>query len=88
MKTNLAVSKLIESICNLLKDKANLEDICGDLQAIRIIGQRSGIKNSVKLTLQECLQSILLKFKDECLSEGKNTEKTRPNFVFRAKNTN
>jgi hypothetical protein len=86
VKTNLAVSKLIESICNnLLKEKSNLEEIYGDLQAIRIIGQRSGIRNSVKLILQDCLQSILLKFKNECLSEGECQEMTDglKNYRFR-----
>lgn len=64
------VPRLLESICQLLPDKTNLEDICGDLQAIRIIGQRKGIPAAVKALLQGSLHSVLLKFKDEMYSDG------------------
>lgn len=65
------VPRLLESICQLLPDKNNLEDICGDLQAIRIIGQRTGIPSSVKGALQNSLHAVLTKFKDEIYSDGK-----------------
>jgi ubiquitin carboxyl-terminal hydrolase 34 len=50
--------------------KENLEDICGDLHAIRIIGQTGGFPNSIKCVLQSSLQSILVRLKDEFNSEG------------------
>ena len=52
--------------------KENLEDICGDLHAIRIIGQTGGFPNSVRNILQLSLQGVLNKYKDEFLNEGKN----------------
>lgn len=70
VKSRLVVPRLLESICQLLPDKTNLEDICGDLQAIRIIGQRKGIPAAVKALLQGSLHSVLLKFKDEMYSDG------------------
>lgn len=50
--------------------KENLEDICGDLHAIRIIGQTGGFPNSIKGLLQTSLQGILARLKDEFNSEG------------------
>ncbi|EAT35899.1 AAEL011975-PA, partial [Aedes aegypti] len=58
VKSRLVVPRLLESICQLLPDKGNLEDICGDLQAIRIIGQRTGIPGSVKTLLQNSLHAV------------------------------
>lgn len=77
VKSRLVVPRLLESICQLLPEKGNLEDICGDLQAIRIIGQRTGIPGSVKILLQNSLQAVLLKFKDEMYSDEETPPKRR-----------
>ncbi|XP_021693762.1 ubiquitin carboxyl-terminal hydrolase 34 [Aedes aegypti] len=77
VKSRLVVPRLLESICQLLPDKGNLEDICGDLQAIRIIGQRTGIPGSVKTLLQNSLHAVLLKFKDEMYSDEETPPKRR-----------
>ncbi|XP_055619621.1 ubiquitin carboxyl-terminal hydrolase puf [Toxorhynchites rutilus septentrionalis] len=77
VNSRLVVPRLLESICQLLPDKTNLEDICGDLQAIRIIGQRTGIPASVKSLLQSSLHAILLKFKDEMYSDEETPPKKR-----------
>ncbi|XP_055587463.1 ubiquitin carboxyl-terminal hydrolase puf [Uranotaenia lowii] len=77
IKSHLVVPRLLESICQLLPEKSNLEDICGDLQAIRIIGQRTGIPSSVKVLLQNSLHAVLLKFKDEIHSDEESPPKRR-----------
>ncbi|XP_035892637.1 ubiquitin carboxyl-terminal hydrolase puf isoform X2 [Anopheles stephensi] len=77
IKSRLVVPRLLESICQLLPDKNNLEDICGDLQAIRIIGQRTGIPSSVKSALQNSLHAVLTKFKDEIYSDEIPTKKRK-----------
>uniref|UniRef100_A0A182P423 ubiquitinyl hydrolase 1 n=1 Tax=Anopheles epiroticus TaxID=199890 RepID=A0A182P423_9DIPT len=77
IKSRLVVPRLLESICQLLPEKNNLEDICGDLQAIRIIGQRTGIPNSVKGALQNSLHAVLTKFKDEIYSDEEVPTKKR-----------
>ncbi|XP_053672069.1 ubiquitin carboxyl-terminal hydrolase puf [Anopheles nili] len=77
IKSRLIVPRLLESICQLLPDKGNLEDICGDLQAIRIIGQRTGIPASVKGALQNSLHAVLTKFKDEIYSDEEIPTKKR-----------
>uniref|UniRef100_A0AAG5CQR3 ubiquitinyl hydrolase 1 n=1 Tax=Anopheles atroparvus TaxID=41427 RepID=A0AAG5CQR3_ANOAO len=77
IKSRLIVPRLLESICQLLPDKGNLEDICGDLQAIRIIGQRTGIPSSVKGALQNSLHAVLTKFKDEIYSDEETPPKKR-----------
>ncbi|KFB41316.1 hypothetical protein ZHAS_00008912 [Anopheles sinensis] len=77
IKSRLVVPRLLESICQLLPDKGNLEDICGDLQAIRIIGQRTGIPRSVKGALQNSLHAVLTKFKDEIYSDEETPPKKR-----------
>ncbi|XP_040156645.1 ubiquitin carboxyl-terminal hydrolase puf isoform X1 [Anopheles arabiensis] len=77
IKSRLVVPRLLESICQLLPDKNNLEDICGDLQAIRIIGQRTGIPSSVKGALQNSLHAVLTKFKDEIYSDEEVPTKKR-----------
>jgi hypothetical protein len=64
------VPRLLETVCHMLVNKKNLEDICGDLHAIRIIAQANGIPLGVKVTLQNCLQKVLLRFKEELMSEG------------------
>ncbi|XP_035782430.1 ubiquitin carboxyl-terminal hydrolase puf-like isoform X2 [Anopheles albimanus] len=77
IKSRLVVPRLLESICQLLPDKGNLEDICGDLQAIRIIGQRTGIPRSMKEPLQRSLHAVLTKFKDEIYSDEETPPKKR-----------
>uniref|UniRef100_A0A182MX29 ubiquitinyl hydrolase 1 n=1 Tax=Anopheles culicifacies TaxID=139723 RepID=A0A182MX29_9DIPT len=77
IKSRLVVPRLLESICQLLPEKNNLEDICGDLQAIRIIGQRTGIPSSVKGALQNSLHAVLTKFKDEIYSDEEIPTKKR-----------
>ncbi|XP_053660566.1 ubiquitin carboxyl-terminal hydrolase puf [Anopheles marshallii] len=77
IKSRLFVPRLLESICQLLPDKNNLEDICGDLQAIRIIGQRTGIPSTVKGALQNSLHAVLTKFKDEIYSDEEIPTKKR-----------
>ncbi|XP_055527268.1 ubiquitin carboxyl-terminal hydrolase puf-like [Wyeomyia smithii] len=77
IKSRLVVPRLLESICQLLPDKSNLEDICGDLQAIRIIGQRTGIPGAVKTLLQNSLHAVLLRFKDEIYSDEETPPKKR-----------
>ena len=49
--------------------KDNLEDICGDLHAIRIIGQTGGFPQTSKTTLQNSLHYVLAKNKD-LISDG------------------
>lgn len=68
--TRLSIARLLENICTYLVKKENLEDICGDLHAIRIIGQTGGFPTSVKNVLQQSLQGVLNKYKDEFLNEG------------------
>uniref|UniRef100_A0A182R156 ubiquitinyl hydrolase 1 n=1 Tax=Anopheles farauti TaxID=69004 RepID=A0A182R156_9DIPT len=76
IKSRLVVPRLLESICQLLPEKNNLEDICGDLQAIRIIGQRTGIPSTAKAALQHSLHAVLLKFKDEIQSDESREQNT------------
>ena len=51
--------------------KNKWEDICGDLHAVRIIGQTGGFPKSSKDNLKRSLQNVLLKSK-EFANEGKS----------------
>jgi hypothetical protein len=44
--------------------KENWEEICGDLHAVRIIGQTGGFPKSTKESLKKSLQCVLQKSKD------------------------
>jgi predicted nucleic acid-binding Zn finger protein len=44
--------------------KENWEEICGDLHAVRIIGQVGGFPKSTKENLKKSLQIVLQKSKD------------------------
>ena len=44
--------------------KENWEEICGDLHAVRIIGQTGGFPKSTKESLKKSLQIVLQKSKD------------------------
>lgn len=70
IQTRLSIPRLLDSICTNLVKKDNLEDVCGDLHAIRIIGQTGGFPTSVKNLIQNSLQSVLIKYKDEFANEG------------------
>ena len=72
--TRLSITRLLENICTYLVKKENLEDICGDLHAIRIIGQTGGFPSSVRNILQQSLQGVLNKYKNEFLNEGNNLQ--------------
>lgn len=50
--------------------KENWEEICGDLHAVRIIGQTGGFPTVSKEHLKRSLQSVLQKSK-EFATEGK-----------------
>lgn len=68
--SRLSVPRLIEAICQIVSNKHNLLDICADLFTIRIIAQRNGVPPSVKMLLQKCLRSVLVKHKDEFSSSS------------------
>ena len=69
--SRLVITRLLDSICQILPSKDNLEEICGDLHAIRIIGQTpGGIPLAAKKLLQACVQSIFERFKDAFGNEG------------------
>lgn len=64
--------------------KENWEEICGDLHAVRIIGQTGGFPKSSKENLKRSLQCVLQKSKDFA-TEGKimrNRLTNKTNFYF------
>lgn len=64
VRTQLSLSKLLDSICASMVNKENWEEICGDLHAVRIIGQTGGFPKSTKENLKRSLQCVLQKSKD------------------------
>lgn len=68
----MSITKLLDNICAGLVKK-DWEELCGDLHAIRIIGQTNGFPQASKNTLKQNLQLVLQKCKDVALNEGKLT---------------
>lgn len=64
MRTQLSLVKLLDAICSSMVQKENWEEICGDLHAVRIIGQTGGFPKSTKENLKRSLQCVLQKSKD------------------------
>lgn len=71
MRTQLSLTKLLDAICSSMVQKENWEEICGDLHAVRIIGQTGGFPKSSKENLKRSLQCVLQKSKDFA-TEGEN----------------
>ncbi|XP_055381002.1 ubiquitin carboxyl-terminal hydrolase puf [Condylostylus longicornis] len=59
--TRLAISRLLYAISYTLHTKDDLDDLCGDLYAIRIIAQATGIPLSVRKQLRTALKVALVK---------------------------
>jgi hypothetical protein len=70
VRTQLSVPKLLDTICTSMIQKDNWEDICGDLHAVRIIGQTGGFPKVTREKLKESLQVVLDKSKELAI-EGK-----------------
>lgn len=66
----MSITKLLDNICASLIKK-DWEELCGDLHAIRIIGQTTGFPQASKNNLKQNLQFVLQKCKDVALNEGK-----------------
>lgn len=64
VRTQLSLTKLLDAICASMMQKDNWEEICGDLHAVRIIGQTGGFPKSSKENLKRSLQCVLQKSKD------------------------
>lgn len=64
VRTQLSLTKLLEAICASMVQKENWEEICGDLHAVRIIGQTGGFPKSSKENLKRSLQCVLQKSKE------------------------
>jgi len=69
VRTQLSLTKLLEVICLSMVHKENWEEICGDLHAVRIIGQTGGFPKSSKENLKRSLQSVLQKSKEFAFEE-------------------
>lgn len=80
VRTQLSLTKLLDAICASMVQKENWEEICGDLHAVRIIGQTGGFPKSSKENLKRSPQCVLQKSKDFA-NEGK------PRSSFQAENT-
>lgn len=59
----MSISKLLDNICMYML-KHDWEEICGDLHAIRIIGQTGGFPQTSKNNLKKNLELVLLKCKE------------------------
>lgn len=66
----MSITKLLDNIC-LNLGKKDWEELCGDLHAIRIIGQTTGFPETSKNNLKQHLQYVLQKCKDVASNEGK-----------------
>lgn len=71
VRTQLSLTKLLDAICSSMVQKENWEEVCGDLHAVRIIGQTGGFPKQSKENLKRSLQCVLQKSK-EFASEGTN----------------
>ena len=65
----MSIIKLLDNICGSLVKK-DWEELCGDLHAIRIIGQTNGFPQASKNNLKQNLQLVLQKCKDVASTEG------------------
>lgn len=65
----MSITKLLDNICSSLVKK-DWEELCGDLHAIRIIGQTGGFPQASKNNLKQNLQYVLQKCKDVTANEG------------------
>jgi len=73
VRTQLSLTKLLDAICASMVQKENWEEICGDLHAVRIIGQTGGFPKTSKENLKRSMQCVLQKIK-EFASEGKKID--------------
>lgn len=69
--SRLAISRLIYSISYTLHSKEDLDELCGDLHAIRIIAQSTGVPISVRAQLKAALKASLTKCSNETSDKGK-----------------
>jgi len=69
VRTRMSITKLLDNICGSLVKK-DWDELCGDLHAIRIIGQTSGFPQASKNNLKQNLQLVLQKCKDVATTEG------------------
>jgi hypothetical protein len=74
VRTQLSLTKLLDAICSSMVQKDNWEEVCGDLHAVRIIGQTGGFPKQSKENLKRSLQCVLQKSK-EFAAEGMVTRK-------------
>lgn len=70
----MSITKLLDNICANLTKK-EWEELCGDLHAIRIIGQTSGFPQGSKNNIKQNLQLVLQKCKDFVSNEGNTNVK-------------
>lgn len=61
IKTSLPISRLLYTISYSLHSKVDLDELCGDLFAIRVIAQTTGVPSSVRKQLRASLKAVLLK---------------------------
>lgn len=80
MRTQLSLVKLLDTICLSMMQKDNWEEVCGDLHAVRIIGQTGGFPKSTKENLKRSLQCVLQKSKEFALEGEITSELLFPNF--------
>lgn len=59
----MSIPKLLDNICMYIL-KHDWEEICGDLHAIRIIGQTGGFPQASKNNLKKNLELVLQKCKE------------------------
>ncbi|XP_037912392.1 ubiquitin carboxyl-terminal hydrolase puf isoform X3 [Hermetia illucens] len=63
--SGLAISRLIYSISYKLQSKEDSDELCGDLHAIRVIAQATGVPTSVRTQLRAALKAALAKNREE-----------------------
>ncbi|XP_055847912.1 ubiquitin carboxyl-terminal hydrolase puf isoform X2 [Episyrphus balteatus] len=61
IKTSLPISRLLYTISYSLHAKVDLDELCGDLFAIRVIAQTTGVPASVRKQLRASLKAVLSK---------------------------
>lgn len=71
----MSIAKLLDNICaHMLKH--DWDELCGDLHAIRIIGQTGGFPQASKNNLKKNLEFVLQKCKENGI-DGKNLKRLK-----------
>lgn len=61
MSSQLPIARLLYTISYSLHSKEELDELCGDLFAIRVIAQYTGIPTSMRKQLRGSLKALLHK---------------------------